>query len=80
MFSDKSQLEKVFIECLSTVRQDVWKRRMATQPHGKERDIMQTDMDDKTLEGEIPFDKFSSSDKRKVVDLLFSNEDVLLFL
>lgn len=32
------------------------------------------------LENSFPFEKFTASDKRKVVDLLFSNEDVKLFL
>lgn len=38
------------------------------------------DMSEAEFESAVPFEKFSAPDKRKVVDLLFSNEDVLIFL
>lgn len=72
-YSKRNQLEELFLECVEEVRKDIHRRK--AQSIGLHGDLISTFKGSKE-EGA----HFTATDKRKVLDLLLSNENVLLFL
>ena len=70
-YARRNQLEELFLECVEEVRKDISRRKATTIGlHGD----LATDLK-KPLKAH-----FTATDKRKVLDLLLANENVLLFL
>ena len=83
-YAKRNELEEFFLKCIEEVRKDIERRKATTLAkannlnsslHKKAGDKI-----DDSLETAIKSDNFTGSDKRKVIDLLMSNENVLLFL
>jgi hypothetical protein len=71
-YAKRNQLEELFIECVEEVRRDIHKRKgPSIGLHGDLTGIL----DDTAKKA-----NFTATDKRKVLDLLLANENVLLFL
>ena len=71
-YSKRNQLEELFIECVEEVRRDIHKRKAGTIGlHG--------DLTGSLTDG-FKIQHFTATDKRKIIDLLLANENVLLFL
>lgn len=70
-YARRNQLEELFLECVEEVRRDISRRKASSIGlHG-----------DLTATLKKPGkEHFTATDKRKVLDLLLSNENVLLFL
>lgn len=74
-FMEKSELEGIFLECVDEVRKEVMRRRA--------KSIMRTKYPLKTTstgQNEKKQGNFTPNDKRKILELLISNEQVLVFL
>ena len=83
-FSKRSQIEELFLSCIEEVRKDIQRRKAVTLAkdanlnsslHAKRNRKI-----DDSLSQAINNEQFTAPDKRKVIDLLLSNENVLLFL
>lgn len=73
VFLEKSDSETLFLECVEEVRKEVLRRRAKTllnQKFGKKK--VMTERDRK--------ETFTPGDKRKILELLISNEQVLIML
>ena len=66
---DKNDLEEFFLQCIEEVRKDIMKRRAITHNQTMKHATKQNKLEE-----------FTSTDKRKVIELLLSNESVLCFL
>ena len=73
LFFVKSDLESLFLECVEEVRKEVSKRRTQSLVNQKFAKRAQTS-------GKPGGDQLNSSDKRKILEILVSNEQVLVFL
>jgi len=69
---EKSELEGLFLECVDEVRKEVMRRRA--------KSILRTKYPLKTAGAQKPQENFTPNDKRKILELLISNEQVLVFL
>ena len=83
-YSRRNQLEELFLKCVEETRKDIERRRAVTfSRHSNLNSTLhkqkQSKFDD-SLETAIKSDQFTATDKRKVLELLLSNENVLLFL
>lgn len=80
-YSRRNQLEELFIDCVEEVRKDI-SRRKATSIglHGDLTGTMKTKQKPEQSESDFTKERFTATDKRKVLDLLLANENVLLFL
>ena len=87
-FSERSDLEEFFLNWIEEVRKDITKRKLlsegishktlnrsSTEAFGDKK-ISLKDLDKKKTK----LENFTKTDKRKVIELLISNEQVLLFL
>lgn len=77
-YSKRNQLEELFLECVEEVRKDIHRRKATSiglhgNLHGNRKKANEEEM-------VIKKEHFTATDKRKVLDLLLSNENVLLFL
>lgn len=89
-FSRRNQLEELFLTCVEETRKDIQRRRAGSLAqsqnlnkslHKKAASSTTTrKQPDDSLEAAIKNEHFTASDKRKVLELLLSNENVLLFL
>jgi RecJ-like exonuclease len=70
-YARRNQLEELFLECVEEVRRDISRRKASSI--GLHGDLTAT------LK-KAGKEHFTATDKRKVLDLLLSNENVLLFL
>jgi len=78
----RNDLEEFFMECVEEVRKDIVKRRAHSAANGiaakkhsiKNGKTIEEDQDGPKL------DQYTATDKRRVIELLMSNENVLLFL
>jgi hypothetical protein len=71
-YSKRNQLEELFLECVEEVRKDIHRRKASSiGMHGDLTGSLKPTKESKS---------FTATDKRKVLDLLLSNENVLLFL
>ncbi|CAG9328851.1 unnamed protein product [Blepharisma stoltei] len=73
VFLEKSESESLFLECVEEVRKEVLRRRAKTllnQKFGKKSKFTERDTKD----------HFTPGDKRKILELLISNEQVLIML
>jgi len=81
-YSRRNQLEELFMECVEEVRRDI-SRRKATSI-GLHSDLTGTLKAKQKQADFFEFDftkeRFTATDKRKILDLLLANENVLLFL
>ena len=83
-YSRRNELEELFLKCVDETRRDIERRRAVTLSRHKNLNSTlhknnQSKFDD-SLETAMKNDQFTASDKRKVLELLLSNENVLLFL
>jgi superfamily I DNA and/or RNA helicase len=61
---ERGELEEFFLDCIENVRKDVLRRRLKANPSTRE----------------VKLEQFTESDKRKVIELLVSDERVLLMV
>ncbi|CDW80248.1 UNKNOWN [Stylonychia lemnae] len=77
-----SQISKIFIECVDTVKKELDKRRIqqiSTQPFsGQKRNKSLSSTN--TLINMGSFELFQQSDKMKIIELLVLNEDILRYM
>ena len=82
-YSRRNQLEELFLNCVEETRKDIERRRAVTLARANNLNSslhMGTKKHDDSLASAIKNEQFTASDKRKVLELLLSNENVLLFL
>ena len=82
-YSRRNQLEELFLNCVDETRKDIERRKAVTLARNSNFNSSLhkgTKKHDDSLESAIKNEHFTASDKRKVLELLFSNENVLLFL
>ena len=88
--TQKNELEEFFLQCIEEVRKDIVKRKTISSSYSNKR--ANTGLRKSTSTASMPrseaaaveanakLDNFTATDKRKVIELLMSNENVLLFL
>ena len=82
-YSRRNQLEELFLNCVEETRRDIERRKSVTLARTNNLNShlhKGSKKHDDSLESAIKNEHFTSSDKRKVLELLLSNENVLLFL
>ena len=82
-YSRRNQLEELFLNCVEETRKDIERRKAVTLARNSNFSShlhKGTKKHDESLESAIKNEHFTASDKRKVLELLLSNENVLLFL
>ena len=82
-YSRRNQLEELFLNCVEETRKDIERRKAVTLARTNNLNSYLhkgSKKHDDSLESAIKNEHFTSSDKRKVLELLLSNENVLLFL
>eukprot|EP00347_Sterkiella_histriomuscorum_P001031 403373603 len=78
-----SYLQKIFVECIESVRKDIEKRKLSQQNHqpfsnGSQKS--KTPSNFVELDMYTNFQQFQLVDKQKVLELLISNDDYLKFI
>ena len=81
----RNELEEFFLQCIEEVRKDIVKRKSlaAAQKKNVLRSASRGSLAKGSVDDDLPsakLDQFTATDKRKVIELLMSNENVLLFL
>lgn len=82
----KNELEDLFLDCVEEVRKDIARRRAMSATYSNKKLNMRKSMSTRSLaeatsEPEAArIGQYTATDKRKVIELLMSNENVLLFL
>ena len=83
-YSQRSQLEELFLGCVEETRKDIERRkafnlaRSNSTSNTLNKNAIKLGQD--SLNQAVKNENFTASDKRKVLELLLSNENVLLFL
>jgi len=82
---ERNDLEEFFVECVEEVRKDVIRRRTASAGYSVKKNMRKSTSSKmieipKEDEQEPRLDQYTATDKKKVIELLISNENVLLFL
>lgn len=83
---DKTDLEEFFLSCIEEVKKDILKRRALSRSQSAKKVIknVATHSDGgssmRRLKETGKLADFTNTDKRKVIELLLSNESILLFL
>ena len=77
-FLENGQLEDFFLDCIDEVKKDIVKRRGQAIPHSK----LVSSMSLKNIPKpeEVKLNEFTSSDKKKIIELLICREEVLKLL
>ena len=85
---ERSELEEFFLSCIDEVRKDLIRRKATSAAYSNKKN-MKKSASSKSLEGQYQtnqnerdpkFEEYTATDKKKVIELLMSNENVLLFL
>lgn len=79
---ERNELEDFFLECVDEVRKDIVKRK-STSAQLSVKKNMKKSASSKAIEADdddAKLDHYTATDKKKVIELLMSNENVLLFL
>ena len=82
-YSRRNQLEELFLNCVDETRKDIERRKGVTLARNSNLNSnlhKGAKKNDDSLESAIKNEHFTATDKRKVLELLLSNENVLLFL
>ena len=83
-YSRRNQLEELFLNCVEETRKDIERRKSVTLARNSNLNSHLhkgiSKKHDDSLEQAVKNENFTQSDKRKVLELLLSNENVLLFL
>lgn len=85
-YSRRNQLEELFLSCVEETRKDIERRRAVTLARTSNlnsnlhRNHNSAHTEEEALDVAIKNEQFTARDKRKVLELLLSNENVLLFL
>lgn len=83
---DKTDLEEFFLQCIEEVKKDILKRRALSRSQSAKKVIRNVashsdgGSSSRRLKETGKLADFTSTDKRKVIELLLSNESILLFL
>ena len=83
--SQRNELEEFFLQCIEEVRKEIVKRRSISSAYKTmKRSTSQSSMRKQQQQSnQVPnpkLEQYTSTDKKKVIELLMSNENVLLFL
>ena len=87
--AQRNELEEFFLQCIEEVRKDIIKRKSITQQSkiggGNTKSMKKSTSSHSigiksTDDYQAKLDHYTATDKRKVIELLMSNENVLLFL
>ena len=77
--SERSQLEEFFLECVDEVKKEISKRKdIQSNSKFSHKSTKNSISSLPTLKSR--FSQFTSSDKQQVIEMLFQNDSVLLFL
>ena len=82
-YSRRNELEELFLSCVEETRKDIQRRKGVTLARNSNLNSSLhkgSSKHDDSLETAIKNEQFTATDKRKVLELLLSNENVLLFL
>lgn len=82
-YSRRNELEELFLKCVEETRRDIERRRAVTLARNNNLNSVlhkTSGKFDDSLETAVKNEQFTAGDKRKVLELLLSNENVLLFL
>ena len=85
---ERNELEEFFVECVEEVRKDIVRRRNQSAAYSIKKNVnSKKHTTSKTIENkndnddsDTRLDQYTATDKKKVIELLMSNENVLLFL
>ncbi len=86
--TERSELENFFLACIEEVRKDILKRKSTSATYSNKKPNMKKSNSSRDLEDNSPYasashpklEDYTATDKRRVIELLMSNENVLLFL
>lgn len=70
----RNEMQEFFMDCVSAVKKDIQKRCQVSLGFNKKK------LPNVEISHQVDVALFSEGDKRKVIDRLMSNENVLLFL
>lgn len=73
---DKGEIEDLFMQCIEEVKQEILARRAKALQFSHRSPVRRAKSD----AAEVRLEQFTEADKRKVVELLVSKEEVLTFL
>jgi len=81
---DKNKLEKIFIDCVEETRKEIMQRKIKDSLNNKNSNFY-TQFNSKKRESfpvlnDIKFENFLSTDKRKLLEMFLSKEEVVNFL
>ena len=83
-FAHRNDLEDFFLNCIEEVKKDISKRKIQADGYAKKLNKSSSEVFDKrakTAKSKAPkLDAFTKTDKKKVIELLISNDQVLLYL
>lgn len=83
-YMKRNQLEELFLGCVEETRKDIERRRAVTLARSNSvcSNLHKSAKKgyDNNLESAVKNEQFTASDKRRVLELLLANENVLLFL
>lgn len=84
-YSRRNEIEELFLHCVNEARKDIERRKAVTLAQNSNfnnslHKVSSKKKHDDSLETAIKNEHFTAADRRKVLELLLSNENVLLFL
>lgn len=90
--TQRNELEEFFLQCIEEVRKDIVKRKTISSSYSTKKNMKRSTStasmkmmgaggsQQQEEQANAKLDNFTATDKRKVIELLMSNENVLLFL
>ena len=81
---EKGELKEFFLACIEEVRKDILKRRMRSFSYQSKSNRILPKVGSerffKSKEADVRLNNFTETDKKKVIEMMISNERVLTFL
>jgi hypothetical protein len=82
---ERNELEDFFLDCVEEVRKDIHRRRTTSATYSIKKNLKKSTstkaLDPDTQDNQQPkLEQYTTTDKKRVIELLMSNENVLLFL
>jgi hypothetical protein len=81
---ERGELESFFLQSIEEVRKDISKRRLKSSHYSSRTRLPRTSsgksIRSTNTDEDVRIDQFTDADKRRVIELLLSNEQVLLFI
>jgi len=87
MLLDKNKLEKIFIDCVEEIRKEIMQRKIRDNLNNTKNNFAnfmniqnQKKKDAFPIINDVKFENFLSTDKKKLIEIFISNEEVVNFL